>query len=116
VEEDPVDRAVLGAFADQVRAIGGGQVADIGCGPGKMTAYLDRVGLHGSGIDLSPEMLAVARRNDPGLRFSEGSMLALDLPDAGLAGVVAWYSVIHLPPARLPSAFSEFYRVLTPGG
>lgn len=43
-------------------------------------------------------------------------MLALDLPDAGLGGVVAWYSIIHMPPSRLPSAFSEFYRVLTSGG
>jgi SAM-dependent methyltransferase len=117
VEEDhPVNRAVLGAFADLVRAAGGGPVADIGCGAGRVTAYLDGVGLDVSGIDLSPEMLAVARRNHPGLRFSEGSMLALDLPDAGLAGVVAWYSVIHMPPARLPSAFSEFYRVLMSGG
>ena len=114
VEEDPVDHALLGAFADLVRAAGGGPVADIGCGPGWVTAYLDGVGLDVSGIDLSPEMIAVARRNYPGLRFSEGSMLALDQPDAGLAGVLAWYSIIHMRPARLPAALSEFHRVLMP--
>lgn len=116
VEEDPVDRALLGAFADLVRGAGSHPVADIGCGTGRVTAYLDGAGLDVFGIDLSPQMLAVARRDHPGLRFSEGSMLGLDLPDSGLAGVVAWYSFIHLPPARLASAFSEFHRVLLPGG
>jgi ubiquinone/menaquinone biosynthesis C-methylase UbiE len=61
-------------------------------------------------------MLAVARRQHPELRFAEGSLLALDLPDGSQAGVVAWCSVIHLPPARLPAAFAEFHRVLAPGG
>ncbi|WP_027943106.1 class I SAM-dependent methyltransferase [Amycolatopsis taiwanensis] len=117
VEEDhPVNRAVLTAFADLVRAAGAGPVADIGCGTGRVTAYLDKLGLDVSGIDLSPEMLAMARRDHPELRFTEGSILALDLPDAGLAGVVAWYSVIHMPTDRLPLAFSECYRVLAPGG
>lgn len=117
VEEDhPMSRAVLTAFADFVRAAGAGPVADIGCGTGRVTAYLDKLGLNVSGIDLSPEMLAMARRAYPELRFTEGSMLALDLPDAALTGVVAWYSVIHMPTAQLPVAFSEFYRVLAPGG
>ncbi|HWE89758.1 MAG TPA: class I SAM-dependent methyltransferase, partial [Pseudonocardiaceae bacterium] len=116
VEEDPMDHALLGAFANLVLAAGGGPVVEVGCGTGRVTGCLDRAGLDVSGIDLSPEMLAVARRDHPGLRFSEGSLLDLDLPDANSAGVVAWYSVIHLPPARLPWAFAEFYRVLAPGG
>jgi SAM-dependent methyltransferase len=115
-DDHPMARAVLGAFADLVRAAGSGPVADIGCGTGRVTAFLDRAGLDVSGIDLSPGMLAVARRNHPGLRFSEGSVFALDLLDGSQAGVVAWYSVIHMPPERLPAAFSEFHRVLAPGG
>jgi ubiquinone/menaquinone biosynthesis C-methylase UbiE len=114
-EDNPVDRAVLGAFADLVRAAGGGPVADIGCGTGRVTAFLDRADVDVSGIDLSPGMLAVARQNHPGLRFSEGSVFALDLPDGSQAGVVAWYSIIHMPPARLPAAFAKFHRVLAPG-
>jgi ubiquinone/menaquinone biosynthesis C-methylase UbiE len=42
------------------------------------------------GIDLSPEMIAVARRTYPDLRFEVGSMLRLDLPDAALGGVLAF--------------------------
>ncbi|MEU3455988.1 class I SAM-dependent methyltransferase [Micromonospora sp. NPDC006766] len=43
-------------------------------------------------------------------------MTELALPDAGLAGLVAWYSIIHLPPEPLPVVFAEFRRVLAPGG
>ncbi|WP_410596587.1 class I SAM-dependent methyltransferase [Amycolatopsis sp. lyj-23] len=116
IAEDVQDRALLTAFADLVRADGGGPVADLGCGTGRVTAYLAAAGLDVSGIDLTPEMLAIARRDHPGLRFSEGSLLALDLPDAALAGAVAWYSIIHTPPARLPALCAELFRVLRPGG
>lgn len=42
-----------------MRARGGGPVADVGCGPGRVTTYLDGLGLDVSGVDLSPEMVAV---------------------------------------------------------
>ena len=112
----PLDRAMLAGFAEVVRAAGAGPVADVGCGAGRVTAYLDGLGLPVFGIDLSPGMIEVARRTYPGLRFEVGSMLALDVPDAALGGVLAWYSVIHVPDERLPEAFAEFCRVLAPGG
>jgi SAM-dependent methyltransferase len=112
----PLDRALFAAFAELVQGMGGGAVADIGCGPGHVAAYLHGLGLTAFGIDLSPEMVAVARRSYPGLRFDEGSMTALDLPDGHLAGVVAMYSIIHIPPDRLPDVFAEFRRVLAAGG
>ncbi|MFI5591553.1 methyltransferase domain-containing protein [Amycolatopsis sp. NPDC051758] len=116
VQEDIEDRALLTAFADLVRAGGGGPVADLGCGTGRVTAFLASAGLDVSGIDLSPEMLAVARRDHPGLRFSHGSLLELELPDGGLAGALAWYSIIHTPPELLPRVCAELFRVLRPGG
>jgi SAM-dependent methyltransferase len=68
------------------------------------------------GIDLSPGMVAVARETYPELRFDVGSMTDLDLVDSALGGVVAWYSVIHIPPALRPSVFAGFHRVLKAGG
>ncbi len=112
----PLDRAMLAGFAEMVMASGAGPVADVGCGPGRVTTYLEGLGLPVFGIDLSPGMIEVARRTYPGLRFEVGSMLALDLPDGALGGVLAWYSVIHVPDERLPEAFAEFCRVLAPGG
>jgi SAM-dependent methyltransferase len=112
----PLDRAMLAAFTEVVRAGGGGPVADLGCGPGRITAHLAALGLDVHGVDLSSAMVDVARRTYPGLRFDEGSMTDLDLADGALAGIVAWYSVIHTPTDRLPEVFAEFARVLRPGG
>ncbi|MFF1877209.1 class I SAM-dependent DNA methyltransferase [Leifsonia sp. NPDC058230] len=114
--QKPIDRAVLGAFAEYVVASGGGEVADLGCGPGRVTAYLADLGLDVFGVDLSPGMVGVARAAHPELRFDVGTMASLDIPDASLAGVVAWYSIIHTPPERQAGIFAEFARVLRPGG
>ena len=43
-------------------------------------------------------------------------MTALDLPDGSVAGVLAWYSIIHTPPEGLPAVVAELRRVLAPGG
>ncbi|MFF7633758.1 class I SAM-dependent methyltransferase [Kitasatospora sp. NPDC008050] len=116
LRSDHLGRAMLAAFADLVRAEGGGPVADIGCGPGHVTAYLHGLGLDAFGIELSPGMVEVARRDHPGLRYEVGSMTALDLPDGELGGVLAWYSILHTPPEVLPTVLAEFHRVLAPGG
>ncbi|MFE1474445.1 class I SAM-dependent methyltransferase [Streptomyces cyaneofuscatus] len=114
----PLERGVLAVFAELAAAGGGGlPVADVRCGTGRVTAHLSELGLGLDvfGIDLSPQMLAVARQEHPGLRFEEGSMLALGLPDASLGGLLAWYSTIHVPDEELPGVFAEFHRVLAPG-
>ncbi|GGY04519.1 class I SAM-dependent methyltransferase [Streptomyces djakartensis] len=110
----PLDRGLVDGFAALVGE--GGEVADLGCGPGRLTAYLASRGLSVFGLDLSESMLTVARRQNPGLRFEQGSMLDLDLPDSSLDGVVSWYSTIHTPDDRLPGVFAEFARVLRTGG
>lgn len=112
----PVDRAMLAAFAEQIAAAGGGEVADLGCGPGRVTEHLAGLGVDAFGIDLSPAMVEVARESYPGLLFEVGTMAALDIPDAALTGAVAWYSIIHTPPERQHLLFSEFARVVRPGG
>jgi SAM-dependent methyltransferase len=114
-EQDSVGRALLGAFAESVDA-GGGPVADVGCGPGHVTAYLASLGLDAFGVDLSPGQVAIAREAYPSLRFEVGSMTGLDLADGSLAGIVAWWSIVHTPPDELPAVFAEFERTLAPGG
>ena len=94
----------------------GGQVADLGCGPGHVGAYLHGLGPPVVGVDLSPAMIDIATRTYPGMRFQVGSMLDLDLPDASPAGVVALYSIIHIPTAQPPRVFAEVHRALSPGG
>ncbi|MEY9870588.1 SAM-dependent methyltransferase [Streptacidiphilus sp. MAP12-33] len=116
LRERPLERALLGAFAELVRLGGNGEVGDLGCGPGYVTAHLHGLGLRAFGVDTSPAMIALARVAYPELRFEVGSMAALDLPDGGLGGILARFSVIHLPPRDLRSVLAEFARVLAPGG
>jgi SAM-dependent methyltransferase len=110
---DPYLRGTLAMFAGMVD---GGPVADMGCGPGHVTAHLRELGVDAFGVDLSPGMVEVARRDHPGLRFDVGSMTDLDLPDASLAGLLAWWSLIHVPDELVPAVFGQFRRVLRPGG
>jgi SAM-dependent methyltransferase len=112
----PMDRAVLAAFADFVQTAGGGPVAELGCGPGRITARLRDLGLDAFGVDVSPAMIDLARGEHPDLRFEVGSMDALGLADGELAGIVSWYSIIHAAPEDLPAYFAEFSRTLAPGG
>jgi ubiquinone/menaquinone biosynthesis C-methylase UbiE len=108
-------RMALATFAEQVGAAGGGPVADVGCGPGHVTAYLHGLGVTAVGVDLSPGMISVARRDHPGLRFMVGSMTALALGDASLAGLIAWWSLVNVPDEAVPAIFAQFRRVLGPG-
>src|SRR5437762_5401465 len=111
---EPFQRGILALFAELVRAQGNGPVADVGCGPGRITAYLHGIGLDAFGVDLSPAMIEVARRDHPGLRFEVGSMTDLELADGSLAGLLSWFSLIHVPDDAVPTVLAEFFRVLRP--
>jgi SAM-dependent methyltransferase len=116
LRERPPERGLLAAFAEFVLAHGGLPVADLGCGPGHITAHLHGLGLDVCGVDASPAMIALAREAVPGLHFEVGSMAALDHADGTLGGVLARHSVIHTPPPDVPAVLAEFHRVLAPGG
>jgi SAM-dependent methyltransferase len=113
---EPYLRAALALFADMVHAVGGGPVADVGCGPGHVTAHLHQLGIDAFGIDLSPAMIDVARRDHPGLRFEVDSMTDLRIADGSVAALLAFWSLIHVPDDAVPLVFGQFRRVLRPGG
>ncbi|EEP72921.1 methyltransferase [Micromonospora sp. ATCC 39149] len=115
LDETPYERATLALFAGFVRAAGGGPVVDVGCGSGRITGHLHELGVDAFGMDLSPGMIEVARRDHPGLRFEVGSMTDLNLAESSVAGLVAWYSLIHIPDDQVGSVFAHFRRVMRPG-
>jgi SAM-dependent methyltransferase len=110
---DPFERGALDYFS---AVVGPGPVGDLGCGTGRITIDLARRGLDVFGVDLTPGMVEVARREYPELRFEVGSLFDLDLKDGQLAGALAWYSLVHTPGEDLPTVFAELFRVLRPGG
>ncbi|MGH3346879.1 MAG: class I SAM-dependent methyltransferase [Nocardioides sp.] len=116
LDGSPYLRASLALFAELVRDAGGGPVADVGCGPGYVTRYLHDLGVDAFGIDLSLEMIAIARRDYPDLRFEVGTMTDLELADDSVTGVLAFWSVIHVPDRAVPGVFGQFRRVVRRGG
>jgi SAM-dependent methyltransferase len=93
-----------------------GPVLDLGCGPGHWTAYLHSLGADVTGIDMVPEFIAHARAAHPGPDFRLASMTELDAPEHSLAGILTWYSTIHLPPTELDRVLAGFRRLLAPSG
>jgi ubiquinone/menaquinone biosynthesis C-methylase UbiE len=110
----PLDRAFLGMLAEQAGP--GAACADLGCGPGHVTGWLAGRGLRLVGIDLSPAMVDVARREHPEAEFRVGDLLDLPAADGEFALAIALYSIIHLAPEERPRAFTEMRRVVAPGG
>ena len=114
LEGKPLDRQLLERFASPVK--GAGYVADIGCGPGHIARYLRERGVDVCGVDLSQRMIARARALNPGIQFFPADLTRLPIATGAWAGIVAFYSIIHVAREQVLAALQEFKRVLRPGG
>ena len=95
----------------------GARVLDAGCGTGVPSArqFAD-AGLDVLGIDISPVMLDLARRNVPEARFAELDTMDIG-PELGeFDAAVAFFSLLMLPRADIPAALAKLRAVLVPGG
>jgi SAM-dependent methyltransferase len=110
----PLDRQLLDRLADRVRDRG--TVCDLGCGPGHVARYLRDRGASVMGVDLSARMVEQARRLNPDIPFQAGNILSLEAVSESWAGIAAFYSLIHIPRARMAAALRELWRVLKPEG
>jgi SAM-dependent methyltransferase len=110
----PLDRHLLNRFVEEVGARG--RILDLGCGPGHVARYLRERSADVFGIDLSPGMIRHARQLNPGIEFSVGDMRALDLEDGSVAGILAFYCLIHLEDREIAETLRELRRVLMPDG
>lgn len=111
LDTQPFDVALLAVLAGLAR----GAILDVGTGPGGVAAHLVALGHESWGLDLSASMVQVARARHPGVRYEVGDMAHLPVETGSLGGLVAYYSVIHTEPERLPSLFAEFARSLGAG-
>jgi predicted TPR repeat methyltransferase len=113
VQGDPRER-FLDRFEELVTP--GAAVLDLGCGCGLPTASrLAR--LHPvTGVDISAQQIAAARRNVPAGTFLHSDMATVDLPAGGFGGAVALYSIIHVPRAEHPGLLERIAGWLAPCG
>jgi SAM-dependent methyltransferase len=77
---------------------------------------LTEAGMKVMGIDISPVMLSLARKNVPGATFTE-----MDITDIGprigeFDAVVAFFSLLMLPRIQIPPALARFRQILVPRG
>jgi ubiquinone/menaquinone biosynthesis C-methylase UbiE len=113
-EKKPMDCEMLRRFALEI----GDRLPiwDFGCGPGQTSQYLKDLGLNVSGLDLSEKILEQARTFHPGINFHKGNILNLTFENNSIAGIVAFYSIVHFSEEQVGIAFNEIFRVLQPGG
>jgi SAM-dependent methyltransferase len=112
LEQSRLDCEVLDGLVAAVPE--GGVVADLGCGPGSVTAYLRARGACVVGVDLSIGMLRLAVH--AGLPTAQGDLRRLPLGTGLTFGAVAYYSLQHLPREHVPIALGEARRILQAGG
>ena len=113
-EKKPKDQEILAKFSHE---IGDRRpVWDFGCGPGQTTKYLNDLGLEISGLDISEKMLEQAQVLYPGVHFQKGNILDLDFENNSIAGIVAFYAIVHFTKEQVDQTFREIFRVLQPGG
>ena len=108
----PADQQLILAWARGLS----GKVIDAGCGPGHWTDFLHSAGVSVEGVDLVQAFIKTARQQYPDAQFSVGSIERLPTADRSLAGILAWYSVIHTPPDAIDAVLDEFSRCIKPGG
>ncbi|HWR42637.1 class I SAM-dependent methyltransferase [Sporomusa sp.] len=114
LDNKPLDRYSLQVFANLVKD--NGPVCDVGCGSGHIAGHLVKYGVNIFGIDLSAGMVNEARRCFPAIDFQVANMFALPVSDNHLAGISAFYAIVHSEPAQIPLLVKEFHRSLKPGG
>jgi ubiquinone/menaquinone biosynthesis C-methylase UbiE len=116
----------IGRFIDQVESdtalalfapCKGMRVLDAGCGTGNFSLKLARIGCSVTGVDISAEMLNIARSKSPAdlsLEYLQMDLHKLNFPDQVFDGVLSM-AALEFIPDPLP-VYQELYRVLKPGG
>jgi ubiquinone/menaquinone biosynthesis C-methylase UbiE len=109
------DRLVLTRFAEENKHRG--KIADLGCGSGHTTTFLQSLGVKDLvGIDLSSEMIDQAIQMNESIKFEVGNMLELSKDDEEFGAVLAFYAIVHFNYEEIEKAFAEIYRTLKNSG
>lgn len=108
------NKRLIDMFARLSGLPSGARVVDLGCGSGVFTNLLQQRGYRCSGVDLSPNLIAIARANFSSIEFHTGDIEQLPFADASFDGVLLSGVLHHLPERSRCAA--EVFRILRPGG
>ncbi|MDJ1480927.1 class I SAM-dependent methyltransferase [Cytophagaceae bacterium YF14B1] len=109
------ERVLIREFALEV--LHRGKVIDVGCGSGQITDFLSKHKITDLvGIDMSSQMIHIAKEQYPLLQFEVADLQQLPYPDHSFGAVLAFYSMIHFDEEQLKIAFQEIKRTLSANG
>lgn len=108
---DP-DRTVIEPWADTID----GRILDVGSGTGRWAGHLAGLGHDVEGLEPVEPLVDIARRAHPAVPFRLGSIDDLAGSEDRWAGILAWYSLIHMGPDHLPPALAILRSVLQDAG
>ena len=103
-------------FEKYKNLVSGKKILDIGCGAGRDSMVFTQSGFEYTGIDASPEMLAIAKERAPSGNYHKMDFYHLEFPDNTFDGFWAAASFLHVPKAEMVTVLSEAKRVIKPGG
>jgi len=89
-------------------------ILDIGCGPWRDAKYFTENGLNVKWIDLSNNLLKIARKEVPKARFLQMDMRTLNFPEKSFDGIWACASFTHLPKKDAKKTLTWFHKILKP--
>lgn len=93
-----------------------GRILDVGCGPGKDSHYIASKGFEVVGVDLSEEMIKIAKKNFPRIDFRIMDMRELSFEPNSFDGIFVAFSFIHLPKKEVSGVLIKLYELLKGGG
>ena len=92
------------------------KILDVGCGVGVDAGFMASKGFEIIGVDLSKEMLNIARQKFPQIDFKQQDIRELDFPPNSFDGILASCSLIHIPKKDVPSLIKKFKKILKKDG
>ncbi|MBB1126993.1 class I SAM-dependent methyltransferase [Thiospirillum jenense] len=94
-----------------------GKLLDLGCGSGvPVCQHFLHYGWEVTGIDISANMLELARQSNPDGVFHQADMVEYEMAESRYDAITAIYSLFHLTLANQSSVFIKVQRALKPGG
>ena len=93
-----------------------GLILELGCGTGVAAKYFSERGRRVIGIDISPEMIELARREVEKVPLLCADLEDIEFPENTLDGISAFFVFLHLPKEKTRTMIERTYRWLKPGG
>ena len=111
--DDKSDEKYIDQF---LQSLEGKNVLDAGCGNGRDCIYINQKGFKVKGIDLSKEMLVIAKKMVPKVDFEVMDITNITYSDNSYDGIISNCSFFHIPVEELPKTLNSFSKILKPNG